>query len=116
MLRRKEIDTWEAKIYVGNRKGSDADFIIYESDVKDAIRKFQTVLQFPIRITKTDYLLSERDECGWEITSIRYPHDPKNKNEIKEFLERLTLFLMKELGQKRILMVLPEKTIIFMDD
>lgn len=112
MLRTKTTDTWEGKIYIGDREGTDGESI-GDHDVRTAIRRFQSKLKFPVRLTKTSYLLEERDEGGWEIATMRYPLDTKEIRELKEFLQNLTTFLLKELKQTRIIAVYPDDTILY---
>jgi hypothetical protein len=107
----KKVATYEAKIYIGSRVGYEGEPFSL-SDLKEAIKEYQTENTHSVRITPTTYFVKDYEEEGWEIAVINYPRFPKSEAAIYAFVYGLSVSLLKRFKQNRISFVTPGETVM----
>lgn len=118
-MRIDRVDTWEAKIYVGQREGYDGPFIT-EQRVSDAIASYQRAAPESergcVRITQTRYQFIDYVELGWEIGLLQYPRFPLDNVSRAKFAKNLAIHLLNELNQNRVGVVSGINTYLYSQD
>ena len=115
MVALKTCKTYEIKLHIGSLRGYHGDKFTKE-DLIAKISAFQKAILWEaqtVRVTPTTFVFQDYVEEGWEIVSMNYPRFPKTKKSISKFVRELAQYLIKELGQNRITVTEPNKTITF---
>lgn len=107
----KEVETYWANIYVGTIGGYDGSTYSLET-VKEMVSKWANSVPICVTVTPTDYLYKDGSEPGVVIGLINYPRFPKSPTEIRIYALQLAQILKDSLGQHRVSVVMPDKTVM----
>ena len=107
------VETYWANIYVGRRRG----YSDLESDIIDMDRIRTLVSKFcqdgpGVTITKTEFYYKDGSEPGVILGLINYPRHPSSVKDIEKDALALASIMRDVLGQYRVTVVFPDKTIM----
>ena len=112
----KKTNTYEVKLHIGSIRGYHGEAYGKWSlinKISEFQKRLSDQLACSVRVTPTTFVFKDYVEEGWEIVAANYPRFPKKKEQIKEFMQLLAQYLMKELEQNRITVTEPKKSIMF---
>ena len=115
---RKSVESFSATITLG-LKYSFSGGPIHKEDIYAFIVDFQEKMiqekgvYLSASISKCFILLSGQREKHLQIKFINYPKSPLKKEELKEYVEKLTRLLMDKFDQKRIVIEFSDETVMF---
>lgn len=119
-MTRKNIKTFEGRIYLGLRKGY-TDQMYFKTDAERVCEEFVKT-GWCVTITPTEfiytptYVTGQEDsvsgENGLIIGAINYPRYPTSELTLKEKLLSLAKLLLEELSQERVTVVFTDETIM----
>ena len=107
----KEVETFEAKIYVGFRYSYDGDMCHIET-LKKLCQTHCDTIGLCVTVTPTTFIYKGGNEEGAIVGLINYPRFPSSKEEILDKAIFIGYSLLKRLKQKRLSIVTSDKTIM----
>lgn len=109
------VESHSHTIFIGSREGYNGKvFELY--DVIDELGKFQKQYDkdfVTLRVERCFYVAGDYNESGFSINAINYPRFPKTRDATLEFMEQLTIHLLKHFKQNRVTLVTPYNTYLF---
>jgi len=118
MIKIKDVKTWEAKFTVGTIRGYNGEHI-HQHEIFAKIKEFQRKRKdegkviCPVKISTSMIMFeSYYEECR-DISIIQYPRFPQEEFKLQAFITSLAKYLLIELEQNRITVILPNDTILY---
>jgi hypothetical protein len=118
----RTVSTFWANIYVGLKETYVTKFIPDEpeinhihhtmSEVSEVCRKYCDEKGFCVSVTPTNYIYTHGQEHGVIVGIINYPRFPSNDEILKARALELADLLRKEMGQKKVTVMMPSESIM----
>ena len=105
----KEVKTFEAKIYVGLRKGYDGEVQSIDR-VKSVCQFYCDVVGLGVTVTPTEFIYTKGNEPGAIIGLMNYPRFHSTECEVLNHAMVIAKQLLKNLQQERCSIVTTDKT------
>jgi len=106
-----ETDTWEAKIFVGLKRGYEGAISDIET-CKSYVQGYVNELGWGVTITPTTFVYTGGREDGAIVGIIQYPRFRTNIGILEQQTIDLAKCLKKEFKQERLSIVFPDRTIM----
>lgn len=108
----KECNTFTATISVGLREGYNNLKIHTISEVEEICQEYCDKVGLCVTITPTKFIYTDGSEEGVLVGLINYPRFPESTDAIREKSFSLAEILKNRLGQYRVSIIYPDKTIV----
>jgi hypothetical protein len=110
----KPVNTWVGQIFVGLR--SEYSNIVHPINVvKDVCHEFVDEIGLCVTVTTTEFIYTGGEEPGAIIGFINYPRFPMEPDDLEDRIFALASRLKSCLGQLRVTIVMPDKTVTLGD-
>jgi len=107
----KKINTFEAKIYIGLRKGYEAVIHSLE-EIEKICQSFCNEKGWCVTVQKLNFIYKNGNEPGCVIGIINYPRFPMDELAIKKRVLELAEILLHKMEQNRLSVVYPDETVM----
>ena len=107
----KQLETWEAKIFIGLREGYSNKFHSI-GECKALVQDFVNDIGWCVTLTPTEFIYKNGSEPGIIVGIINYPRFPLDVKELQKRIVDLATLLKKQLKQDRLSIVFPNETIL----
>ena len=112
-MKYKSCPTFAVQIWVGTRVGYGADARVHSLETVERIcQQYVDEIGDAVTVTPTSFIYSGGNEPGACVGFIRYPRYPRDRREISIRAMRLAKRLKTALGQERVSIVFPDKTVM----
>jgi len=102
--------TYTITIYVGLKEGYEGKTHSFQ-DVIDICQSYCDEIGLCLSVTETTYVYTGGQESGAIVGLINYPRFPSSKEYLEKIAMKLAHLLLEGLGQLRLTVVLPNKSI-----
>lgn len=110
-MKMKTVNTLQIDIHVGLREGY-SNVIHHYEEVLDICQDYCDKVLLCVSVQKVDYIYTDGRDPGAKVTIINYPRFPTEYSELVDHAHKIANILLKRLGQNRVSIVTPEKTIM----
>lgn len=108
----QSVETFTAQIFVGLRVGYSKEVHSLEA-VRNVCREYVNEVGLCVSVTPTEFIYMDGEEPGAIVGFINYPRFPSVTEEIEGRASELAKGLKHALGQNRVSIVYPLKTVMF---
>lgn len=116
-MRGAQCSTYEARIFVGGRRGWDGP-PIPQAELESLVRRYQCACRAaglpwpPVTVTALKFLAGDYAEDGWVLGVPNYPTHPAGPGGVDNFADGLAENLRAALDQERVIVALPGRTYV----
>lgn len=103
--------TWQAQIFCGLRKGYSEEVLTIDK-IYRTCQKYVDRVGWCVTVTPTKYIYKDGNEPGVIVEIIQYPRFPTPERILRNKTLELANILLVELGQQRLTVCFPDKTIL----
>lgn len=119
-MKKKRVDTFYCYFVIGVNHGYDKDTEISKQQLIDHIANFQKQYwddSCSVNVADQQTIVyGDYCEDCYKVEAINYPRFPKKRSKIEKFMLTLIEYLMVNLKQNRITLVMPDSTIMLQND